>query len=126
MANALKHKTQTVVVDDGTSPVGSDEWNEEHAFAGGTDGQVLSFLDSASDNAEWKTLFYETDIGNGSATSIVVTHSLGTRAVHVSVYAAGSPYAEVGVDVERTSTTTVTLTFLVAPTTNQYHVVVSL
>lgn len=34
----VKHSTNVVVADDGTSPVGSDEWNADHiaAFAPGS------------------------------------------------------------------------------------------
>jgi hypothetical protein len=40
MAISLKHSTNVVVPDDGTSPVGSNEWNAEHAFTMDT-GNVL-------------------------------------------------------------------------------------
>lgn len=67
---------------------------------------------------------YAASIGNGSSTAITVTHNLGTRDVIVSVYDNSSPYAEVVCDVEHTSTTAITLNFSVAPTSNQYRVVV--
>ena len=68
---------------------------------------------------------YAASIGNGSSTAITVTHNLGTRDVIVSVYDNSSPYAEVVCDVEHTSTTAITLNFSVAPTSNQYRVVVN-
>jgi hypothetical protein len=34
MALSITHSTVVVVADDGTSPVGSDEWNDDHAIAG--------------------------------------------------------------------------------------------
>lgn len=67
---------------------------------------------------------YAANVGNGSSTSITVSHNLGTRDVIVSVYDNSSPYAEVVCDVEHTSTTAITLNFSVAPTSNQYRVVV--
>lgn len=67
---------------------------------------------------------YAIAIGDNSTTNIVVTHNLGTRDVSVTVRNASSPYEEVIVDNEATSTTTVTLKFAVAPTTNQYRVIV--
>jgi hypothetical protein len=67
---------------------------------------------------------YAANVGNGSAQSISVSHNLGTRDVIVSVYDNSSPYAEVICDVEHTSTTAITLNFTVAPTSNQYRVVV--
>lgn len=66
---------------------------------------------------------YAANIGNGSATSIAVTHSLGTRDITVSVHNA-STYEEVECDVVKTDANTVTLDFAVAPTSNQYRVVV--
>lgn len=67
---------------------------------------------------------YASDIGNGSATSITVTHNLGTRDVTVALYDPASSYAEVVADVEHTTTNTITVKFSIAPTTNQYRVVV--
>lgn len=67
---------------------------------------------------------YAANVGNGSSQSITVSHNLGTRDVIVSVYDNSSPYAEVICDVEHTSTTAITLNFSVAPTSNQYRVVV--
>lgn len=67
---------------------------------------------------------YSTTVGDGSATAIVVTHSLSTRNVVVSVYETATPYAEVECDVEKTSASTITLRFAVAPTSAQYTVAV--
>ncbi|WP_371784685.1 hypothetical protein [Streptosporangium subroseum] len=63
-------------------------------------------------------------IGTGSATSVVVTHNLGTRDVSVSVYDNASPYAEIFTDVEHTDVNTVTLRFATAPSSGQFRVVV--
>lgn len=63
-------------------------------------------------------------VGDGSTTSIVVTHNLGTQDVHVLVYSATTPFAAVNVDVQLTSANTITLIFAVAPTAGQYRVVV--
>jgi len=67
---------------------------------------------------------YATSIGDGSATSYTVTHSLNTKDVQVTVYDNSAPYAEVVVDVQHTSTSAITVLFSVAPTSNQYRVVV--
>lgn len=67
---------------------------------------------------------YAVSIGDGTATSYTVTHSLGTRDIIVSVYDNSSPYAEVNTDVAHATTNTATIAFTVAPTTNQYRVVV--
>ena len=63
-------------------------------------------------------------VGNGSATSIVVTHSLNTRDLQVQLFEVASPYAQVFTDVELTTVDTLTLTFSVAPSASQYRVVI--
>jgi hypothetical protein len=67
---------------------------------------------------------YAANVGDGSATTYTVSHNLGTKDVIVSVYDNSSPYAEVICDVQHTSTSAITLLFSVAPTSNQYRVVV--
>ena len=67
---------------------------------------------------------YAASVGNGALTSIALTHSLGTKDVTVHIYDNASPYAQVEADVEHTDTNNVTVKFAVAPTTNQYRVVI--
>jgi hypothetical protein len=67
---------------------------------------------------------YAANVGDGTATSYTITHNLGTRDVIVSVYEASGSYAEVICDVNHATTNTITLLFSVAPTLNQYRVVV--
>lgn len=67
---------------------------------------------------------YAANVGDGSNTSYTISHNLGTRDVIVTIYDNSSPYAEVICDVQHTSTTAITLLFSVAPTSNQYRVVV--
>lgn len=62
-------------------------------------------------------------IGDGSTTAIAVTHALGTQDITYSVRDA-STNAMVQCDVVATSTSVATFTFAVAPTTNQYRVVI--
>jgi len=57
--------------------------------------------------------------------TFTATHNLGTRDVTVAVYSNSSPYGEVEVDVDHTSTNAVTLTFAVAPTAGAYRVVIT-
>ena len=57
--------------------------------------------------------------------TFAATHNLGTRDVSVAVYSNSSPYGEVEVDVDHTSTTVVTLTFATAPTAGAYRVVIT-
>jgi hypothetical protein len=62
-------------------------------------------------------------VGNGSATSIAVTHNLGTQDVLVQVIRI-SDRAAVLTDWVATDVNTVTLAFATAPSTNQYRVIV--
>lgn len=63
------------------------------------------------------------NIGNGAATSIVVTHNLGTQDVSVTVREVASQ-AAILADWVATDTNGVTLTFAVAPASNAYRVTV--
>ena len=67
---------------------------------------------------------YNQLIGDGTATSIAVTHSLGTRNVMVQLYDA-STYENVYAEVVRTSTTVVTIDFNTAPSNDDIMVLVS-
>jgi hypothetical protein len=67
---------------------------------------------------------YAVSIGDGAATSYTVTHNLNTRDVIVSVYESSGSYAEVICDINHATANTITLLFSVAPTSNQYRVVV--
>lgn len=66
---------------------------------------------------------YAVNVGDGSTTSITVTHNLGTRDVQVMLYDT-STYATVLTDWAATTTNTVTLTFATAPSSNAYRCVV--
>lgn len=68
---------------------------------------------------------YATDIGDGGSSSFSVTHSLGTRDVHVSVYETASPFEEAECTIARSDTSTVTITFAAPPSAGEYRVYVS-
>lgn len=67
---------------------------------------------------------YAANVGDGSATSYTITHNLNTRDVQVVLFDNSAPYAEVICDVAHTTVNTVTLQFSIAPTSNQYRVVI--
>jgi len=68
---------------------------------------------------------YSEDVGDGVATSIVVTHNLGTRDVLIEVYRNSAPYETIApTAAQRTNETQATVVFGVAPTTDQYRVVI--
>ena len=64
------------------------------------------------------------NVGNTSATSYSLNHALATRDVTVHVYENASPYAQVEADVEHTDSNNLTVKFALAPTTDQYRVVI--
>lgn len=66
---------------------------------------------------------YVANIGDAVATSIAVTHNLGTRDVIVQIYD-NSTYETVFTDVTRTDVNTVTIDFASAPALNAYRVMV--
>lgn len=66
---------------------------------------------------------YAANVGNASATTFALTHNLGTRDVIVAIYD-NATYEEVMADVVATSTTVVTVTFALAPSSNAYRVVI--
>jgi hypothetical protein len=89
-------------------------------------GQGTGLVVNADDVAIDTTVVarkYTTTIGNGSLTSITVTHSLGNQYVHAQVFDAGSNVI-VDCDVTLTSSSQTTFGFATAPTTNQYRVVI--
>lgn len=63
-------------------------------------------------------------IGDGTATSIDVTHNLGTRNVMVQMFDSSS-YETVYAEVSRTSTSAVNIRFNTAPTTNDVTVLIT-
>jgi hypothetical protein len=66
---------------------------------------------------------YAANVGNASATTFALTHNLGTRDVIVAIYD-NATYEEVMADVVATSTTVVTVSFAIAPSSNAYRVVI--
>ena len=68
---------------------------------------------------------FAADIGDGTNTAIAVTHNLGSSDVIVQLYDK-STGDTVFTDTTRTDVNNVTLNFAVAPTTNQYRVLISI
>ena len=90
--------------------------------AGTDDLRIVTPLKLASWSGRIKK--YSVSVGDGSATSYTITHSLNTRDVIVRVFPNSGNYDDVEVDVYRPSTTTCTLVFASAPASNAYRVVV--
>ena len=96
--------------------------------SGANSGEVLKFDGSkfvpatASDSPA--SVSYEETIGNNSSTSFTVTHNLGTKDLNVVVRENSSPYDFVDVRWEATSTSSVTLDFSAAPSTDSKRVII--
>lgn len=90
--------------------------------AGTDDARIITPLKLANWSGRIRKV--STNVGDGSATSYVVTHNLNTRDVIVRTFPNSGEYDDVEVDVQRTSTTTITLVFATAPASNAYRVVV--
>lgn len=67
---------------------------------------------------------YAADVGDGSATSITVTHNLNTRDVQVQVRRNSGSYDFVACDMGAATVNTVVLVFATAPTSAQYRCIV--
>ena len=65
------------------------------------------------------------NIGTGSATTYAITHNLGTRDVMVQAYRNESPYDTVNLQVDRTSTTVVTLSTVEPLALNEVRVLIT-
>lgn len=100
----------------GTSPVQSVASADSSITVTNTSGDV----DLSVNNAKYS---YASTIGNGSSTSYVVTHNLGSRDVEVQLFDLVS-YETVISDVVRTTTNTITVSFTTAPTTGSIRVLV--
>ena len=79
-----------------------------------------------SEKASWnsRTKKYAANIGNGIATTITVQHGLETMDVSVTLREAAAPYSMVITDWQPIDINNIKVLFAVAPTTNQYRVVV--
>ena len=64
------------------------------------------------------------NIGDGTATSFIVTHNLNTLDIQTTVYRNTTPFDDVIVDVQHTSVNSITVLFAIAPAANAYRVVV--
>ncbi len=90
------------------------------AYSAGTGISIVGSTISVASTTPQK---YTTTVGNGSLTSITVTHSLGTKAVVVSLRKVTTDEHWLA-DVTSTSTTSITLSFATPPTTNEFEVTV--
>jgi hypothetical protein len=68
---------------------------------------------------------FAANVGDGTATAIIVSHGFGSRDVTVALYTNAAPFDEVIADVEHTDASTITLRFATAPAAGAYRCVVT-
>jgi hypothetical protein len=90
--------------------------------AGTDDARAITALKLATYSGRAKR--YATSIGDGSATSYVVTHNLNTLDVQVYIYENGGSKRQVFAEVQHTSVNSVTILTASAPAASAYRVVV--
>lgn len=90
--------------------------------AGTDDQRIVTPLKLA--NWSGRIRKFASTIGDGTATSYVVTHNLNTFDVQVEVFRNSGNRDSVIVDVERTSVNAVTITFAAAPASNAFRALV--
>lgn len=105
-----------IEVERGTSDNVSILWNET--------SDKWTFTNNGSTYFDMVRKFTGDVTGDSTNSSFAITHNLGTREVQVQVYDAASPYDTVEVDVERTSTSVVTIKFASNVTTGTNYKVV--
>lgn len=64
-------------------------------------------------------------VGDGVSQTIAVTHNLGTRFLHVTVYRNSGTFSEVQPEVRHTDNNTITFRFTPAPALNEFYAVIS-
>lgn len=87
-------------------------------------GQDPNFATTITNTLSQKTNKFTQAIGNGTSTSIVLTHNLNTRDAVVMIRTTGAPYEQVIADVEMTTLDTTTVRFAVAPAVNEYTITI--
>lgn len=104
-----------IIVERGDSHDAAINWNES------ADQWQLT---NDGDNYHAIARKYSQIIGDGSATSFSISHNLGTQDCTIQIYETASPYSQIEADVNHTSTSIATVAFAIAPSANQYKVVV--
>jgi hypothetical protein len=124
---AMAYKANVVETDLSLSDVTTaDVSTSKHGFCPKAPNDTAKFLRG---DGSWATVpaslaKYSATVGDGSSTTLTVTHNLGSRNVIVQVFLTASPYEEVEVGVERYDANTVKLYFASAPASGAYTVVV--
>ena len=87
-------------------------------------GEDPNFATTITNTLAQKTDKFTKAIGDGTSTSIVLTHNLNTRDAVVMIRTTGVPYEQVIADVEMATLDTTTVRFAVAPAINEYTITI--
>lgn len=119
--NNAKAYTDTKIADLlSSAPATLDTLNELAAALGNDPNFATTITNQIASKADK----HSATVGNGIATSFVVTHNLNSRDVVITIRETASPYAQVITDVEMTTLDTVTVKFTSAPTSGQYTITI--
>lgn len=106
-----------------TSLGGGEIATQAEVDAGSDDLRILTALKHK--NSVYSAKRVSQNIGDGFATSFTVTHNFNSKAVDVKVFRNSGNFDEVGVEVRRNNVNSVDVLFQVAPTSNQFTVIVT-
>lgn len=81
---------------------------------------------TAAERTTWnaRTKKYAVDVGNGTLTTIPVTHNIGVMDISITIRENSSPYNVVFADIQFVDSNKFNILFGTAPTSNQYRVTV--
>ena len=85
--------------------------------------ELVTQIKANATDIEAQVKRFSANVGDASATSFVLTHSMNSRNIIVQVYDTAT-YEDVIADVERTTLNTITVTFATAPSGGAFRVVV--
>lgn len=118
---SVDYTGQSTITTLGTITTGQWKADAVSVANGGTGANTAQI---ARQNLGATTKFAQS-IGDGlGGTSYTVTHNLGSQDVVVMLREAGAPFSKVEADIQFTDNNSILINFAVAPTTNQYRVII--
>jgi hypothetical protein len=126
--NAIVNTTKGLAIDGDGIKVTLSKGLEFDGGSGGVRITAGTGFDLSSGSLEFATTYgvrkIATTIGDGATTTFPVEHNFNTKDVTVQIFQNNESYAQIEADVEHSSTSEVTIKFALAPSNNEYRVVV--